>query len=136
MRNSATGDKSQDGVIRSFDPAYGASDKYYGWMNIVSWSNLDNRELNLELFPLEGIWVEIKANRYLIPEPAGTTLLGTLKLTEGERHFGDEYNIFARWQQDHYWQWVIMPEIKVLGPGCPNCLKLEALCREVVAESK
>lgn len=28
-----------------------------------------------------------------------------------------------------------MLEIKVLGPGCPNCLKLEALCREVVAES-
>ena len=28
-----------------------------------------------------------------------------------------------------------MLEVKVLGPGCPNCLKLEALCREVVAES-
>ena len=26
-------------------------------------------------------------------------------------------------------------KIKVLGPGCPNCLKLEALCREVVAGS-
>ncbi len=29
-----------------------------------------------------------------------------------------------------------MIEIKVLGPGCPNCLKLEALCLEVVAENK
>jgi small redox-active disulfide protein 2 len=28
-----------------------------------------------------------------------------------------------------------MLEIKILGPGCPNCLKLEALCLEVVAES-
>jgi small redox-active disulfide protein 2 len=27
-----------------------------------------------------------------------------------------------------------MIEIKVLGPGCPNCIKLEALCREVIAE--
>jgi small redox-active disulfide protein 2 len=30
----------------------------------------------------------------------------------------------------------MMIEIKVLGPGCPNCLKLEALCKEVVAENK
>ena len=27
-----------------------------------------------------------------------------------------------------------MLEIKVLGSGCPNCLKLENLCREIVAE--
>ena len=27
-----------------------------------------------------------------------------------------------------------MIEIKVLGPGCPNCTNLEKLCREVVAE--
>lgn len=25
-------------------------------------------------------------------------------------------------------------EIKVLGPGCPNCLRLEAMCREIVDE--
>ena len=29
-----------------------------------------------------------------------------------------------------------MLTIKVLGPGCPNCLKLEQICREVVAENK
>ncbi len=28
-----------------------------------------------------------------------------------------------------------MLAIKVLGPGCPNCLKLEKLCREVLTES-
>lgn len=27
-----------------------------------------------------------------------------------------------------------MIEIKVLGSGCPNCIKLEALCHEVIAE--
>jgi len=25
-------------------------------------------------------------------------------------------------------------EIKVLGPGCPNCLRLEAMCQEVINE--
>lgn len=27
-----------------------------------------------------------------------------------------------------------MLDIKVVGPGCPNCQKLEALCQEVVQE--
>ncbi len=27
-----------------------------------------------------------------------------------------------------------MLEIKILGTGCPNCIKLENLCREVVTE--
>jgi small redox-active disulfide protein 2 len=29
-----------------------------------------------------------------------------------------------------------MIEIKVLGTGCPNCIKLEKLCREIIAENK
>ncbi len=28
-----------------------------------------------------------------------------------------------------------MLEIKILGTGCPNCIRLENLCREVVAEN-
>lgn len=28
-----------------------------------------------------------------------------------------------------------MLEIKILGPGCPNCIRLENMCREVVAEN-
>ncbi|MCA1745824.1 MAG: thioredoxin family protein [Bacteroidales bacterium] len=27
-----------------------------------------------------------------------------------------------------------MMDIKILGSGCPNCIKLEGLCRQVVAE--
>jgi small redox-active disulfide protein 2 len=29
-----------------------------------------------------------------------------------------------------------MKNIKVIGSGCPNCLKLEALCKEVVVENE
>jgi hypothetical protein len=28
-----------------------------------------------------------------------------------------------------------MLEIKVLGTGCPNCIRLENMCREVAAEN-
>ena len=55
----ATGEKKRDGTICTFEPAFGASDKYYGWMNVVSWPNLDNREINMELNPINEIWVEL-----------------------------------------------------------------------------
>jgi len=29
-----------------------------------------------------------------------------------------------------------MLEIKVLGSGCTNCIRLENLCREIIAENK
>lgn len=29
-----------------------------------------------------------------------------------------------------------MKTIKVIGSGCPNCLKLEALCKEIVTENE
>jgi small redox-active disulfide protein 2 len=29
-----------------------------------------------------------------------------------------------------------MLDIKVLGPGCPNCQKVESIVREVIAEKK
>lgn len=29
-----------------------------------------------------------------------------------------------------------MMTIKILGPGCPNCKKLEQMCKEVVAENE
>lgn len=28
-----------------------------------------------------------------------------------------------------------MKNIKVIGSGCPNCMKLEALCKEVISEN-
>ena len=27
-----------------------------------------------------------------------------------------------------------MTQVQVIGPGCPNCKKLESLCREVIEE--
>ena len=47
----ASGGEKAGAKIRTFEPAYGASDKYYGRMNITSWSNLDDREIVLELLP-------------------------------------------------------------------------------------
>jgi hypothetical protein len=102
----ASGGKNSDSKIRTFEPAYGASDKYYGWMNIVTWSNLDDREVVLELFPVKDMWVEMKFNRFLIPVPDDIKLLNTMKLVENKHHLGDEFDIFLRWQISKQWQLV------------------------------
>ncbi len=100
----ASGGRKTDGAIRTFEPAYGANDKYYGWMNITSWSNLDDREIVLEWFPVKGIWVEMKYNRFYIPVPDDVTLLNTMKLEPGKHHLGDELDIFIRHQVLKHWQ--------------------------------
>ncbi len=94
----ASGGKKTDAEIHTFDPAYGASDMYYGRMNILTWSNLDDREIVLELFPFKDMWVEMKYNRFYIPVPDDITLLNTMKLEPGKHHLGDELDIFIRHQ--------------------------------------
>lgn len=100
----ASGGKKSDGTIHSFDPAYGAGDKYYGWMNITTWTNLDDREIVLELFPLKELWVEMKYNIFFIPVSDDVKLLNTMVLEDGKHHFGNEFDIFIRYQVLKHWQ--------------------------------
>ncbi len=94
----ASGGRKAAGTIHTFEPVYGANDKYYGWMNITSWSNLDDREIVLELFPARGMWIELKYNRFYIPVPDDVTLLNTMKLEPGKHHLGDELDAFVKYQ--------------------------------------
>ncbi len=100
----ATGGKKSDAIIHTFDPAYGANDKYYGWMNITSWSNLDDREIVLELFPVKEMWVEMKYNWFYIPVPDDATLLNTMKLESGKHHLGNELDLFIKYQVQKHFQ--------------------------------
>ena len=101
----ASGGRKDDDLIRTFDPAFGASDKYYGWMNIVQWSNLSDREIVLELNPFNNkMWIEIKYNRFNIPVPDDITILNTMKIQSGKHHLGDETDIFLRYQPYKNWQ--------------------------------
>ena len=100
----ASGGEKTDAEIHTFDPAYGASDMYYGRMNILTWSNLDDREIVLELFPVKSMWVEMKYNWFYIPVPDDVTLLNTMKLEPGKHHLGDELDVFIRYQVLNHWQ--------------------------------
>jgi hypothetical protein len=101
----ASGGRKDDEVIRSFDPVFGASDKYYGWMNIVQWSNLSDPEVVLELNPFKNkMWIEVKYNRFSIPVPDDVIILNTMIIQTGKNHLGDEADIFIRYQPFKRWQ--------------------------------
>lgn len=94
----ASGGTKDEAKIRNFEPAYGSRDQYYGRMNVTSWSNLDDREIILYLFPVDGMKLEFSYHRFKIPAPEDITLLGTIHMQEGNHHLGDEFNIFADYQ--------------------------------------
>lgn len=112
----ASGGRKDDDVIHTFDPAFGASDKFYGWMNLVQWSNLSDPELVMELNPLKNkMWIELKYNRFNIPVPDDVTILNTMKTLNGKHHLGDETDIFVRYQA--FKQWQFTGAIGYFNPG-------------------
>ncbi|MDX9773905.1 MAG: alginate export family protein [Bacteroidales bacterium] len=94
----ASGGNNDNPKIRTFEPAFGSRDSYYGRMNVTSWSNLDDREIILYLFPARGMKLEVSHHRFFVPAPEDKTLLGTLRLGEDKHHLGDEFNVFADYQ--------------------------------------
>ena len=100
----ATGNNPETAPDELFDPVYGSSDRYYGWMNLVRWSNLDDREIMIELFPLDGMRVKLKYNRFLIPQPEGVLIHGNLELPPGKRHLGNEIDFYAKYDINNNWQ--------------------------------
>lgn len=94
----ASGSNQEDKYIRKFDPVFGANDKYYGRMNLLSWSNIDDREIVLELFPIDKLWIELKYNCFRIPVIEGVKILSTLKVPDGKNHLGDEIDLFINYK--------------------------------------
>jgi hypothetical protein len=100
----ASGGKKADASVHNFEPAYGSSDKFYGWLNIVKWSNINDREINCEFRPKKEYWIEIKYNLFYVPVPDDFVLLKNLKLIPGKKHLGDEIDIFARFKVKKHWE--------------------------------
>jgi hypothetical protein len=100
----ASGNSPQTDYNENFDPVYGAGDRYYGWMNLVKWSNLDDLEFMIELFPLNGMRIELKYNRLFIPQPEGVMINGNLELLPEKRHLGDEIDFYAKYDINNNWQ--------------------------------
>lgn len=94
----ASGGKNSESKIRTFDPAYGSKDQYYGRMNITSWSNLDDREIFVTMVPVKNMKIEMSYHWFYVPVPDDVTFLKTIKLQAGKHHLGDEFDIFINYQ--------------------------------------
>lgn len=104
----ASGGNKTDEDVHTFDPVYGAQDKYYGWMNLVKWSNLDDREIVLEAYKGNNLWIEMKYNQYRIPSPENALINGTLKLKPGNDYLGEEFNIYTKYALNNNWQFIFL----------------------------
>ncbi|HOB99507.1 MAG TPA: alginate export family protein [Verrucomicrobiota bacterium] len=103
--NYASGDRDpNDGVAGTFDGVFGAMDTPYGWMNVVSWKNLEDYALNFSVQPAKTVklgvdyhyfrlsqsrdawyWVNGKPERR---DPAG----------QAGQDLGHELDVILRWQ--------------------------------------
>lgn len=81
--------------IHTFDPAFGSKSSYYGRMNINTWSNLDDREIILQLHPIKDLKIELNYHSFFIPATENTTLNGTIVLLPGKHHLGNEFDIYV-----------------------------------------
>ena len=102
----ASGNNPETTKNEMYDPVFGAGDRYYGWMNIVRWSNLDDREIMLAVYPGKNMRIEAKYNQFRIMEPGNQRVNGNLILPQGEDHLGDEFDLFARYDLNEKWQFV------------------------------
>ncbi len=134
----ASGNNPNTERVEKFDPAFGAGDRYYGWMNLVKWSNLDDREFMIEFFPTKGVRLELKYNRFNIPHPENLKINGNLELLSGKNHLGDEFDLFAKYDFNENWQFVTAMGYFVLGdartpesddPGNAFWISLQVLYR-------
>ena len=122
----ASGGNKKDEEVHTFDPVYGAGDKYYGWMNLVKWSNLDDREIVLEAFKGNNLWVEIKYNQYRIPSPESALINGTLKLEPDCNYLGEEFNIYTKFTLNNNWQFAFLfgvfnpMDVQLINNKTPN----------------
>lgn len=101
----ASGEKggTADGEESVFTFAYGANDWVFGWMNLISWSNIVDDEIKLTLKPSDKWYVQLDHHFYKLAESEqGMTTLGQIGSTGASKglydEVGQESNLEIRYQ--------------------------------------
>lgn len=85
----ASGEKGglSDGEQTQFDRPYGSNDRVFGWMNIVSWSNIIDDEFKVTFKPTDKLKIAVDHHFYRLAEAEqGMTALG--KIGSGGANLG------------------------------------------------
>ena len=93
----ATGDNPETTKNESFDAVFGASDKYYGRLNLFSWSNIKDYELHTIVKPLKGVNFKLEYHRFYAPEPSNKWKSYTIA-TMKNSHYGDEIDAVLKYK--------------------------------------
>ncbi len=95
----ATGDDRSTQDIERFDGVFGATDNFYGRMNLMTWSNLMDSEIFFTFAPIKNLKIKTEYHRFWMEDKGdkwGQYMNGA---SVNEDHLGDEFDIVATY--DH-----------------------------------
>lgn len=103
--NYASGDGDpNDGVAGTFDGIFGAMDIPYGWMNVVSWRNLEDYVLNFSLQPAPPLKLSLDYHYFRLAQARDAWYWVNGKPERRDRtglagqNLGHELDVILRWQ--------------------------------------
>lgn len=90
----ASGDDPDTSDRETFDAVFGASDKYYGRLNLMSWSNLKDYEVFAVVNPWEKTRIKLEYHAFYADEPTNKWKSYTIPTMHSDK-YGDEIDIVA-----------------------------------------
>ncbi len=93
----ASGDNPNTSTNESFDAVFGASDKYYGRLNLMQWINLKDYELFAIFTPNPKTNIKAEYHKFYADEPSNKWMSYTISSMQND-HYGDEIDIFATYK--------------------------------------
>lgn len=103
--NCASGDHDpNDGVTGTFDGIFGAMDIPYGWMNVVSWRNLEDYVLNFSLQPARSLKLGVEYHYFRLSQSRDAWFWVNGRPERRDptgragQDLGQELDAIARWQ--------------------------------------
>jgi len=93
----ATGDDPNTEEMETFDTVFGASDKYYGRLNLMQWSNIKDQEIFAIYSPNDKTKIKLEYHKFYADEPSNKWL--SYKIPDMQHdHYGDEIDLFGTYQ--------------------------------------
>ena len=104
----ASGDNNlNDGTVKTFQPPFGSTDgSHYGRMDIMSWSNLEDNQVNVYLAPLENLYMKVAYHHFSIDKWEDKwRYYGYVNKPGNEyTHLGDEVDLVVKYKYSKEWE--------------------------------
>lgn len=93
----ASGDNPNTKENETFDAVFGASDKYYGRLNLMQWSNLKDYEIFTIFTPNPKTNIKLEYHKFYADEQSNKWMSYTIASMQND-HYGDEIDIFTTYK--------------------------------------